>query len=148
MDQKNKVNIGNLLFISQVDEIENQFEKYVVVKNILDHFKELEMKMRLELVERIKGEGYSEKDNVYLLVDDESMISFKAVLKTTISLDKKSVDSVIHLMTEEEIDCLSQEWKLSESKYKKLETGKRDYLIYTVVTEKPATPTLEFKLPK
>jgi hypothetical protein len=101
--------------------------------------KALEAKLRIEILEELfpaAGEG-----TLNTIVGDYKV---KGSFGLTYSLDQKQLDENLHIMTDEERDCIKYKANLSLAAYKKLECFER-VLLDECVTVKPSMPSIKIE---
>lgn len=106
-------------------------------KVLLAELKPEEMELRKELCEKILGSKTEGTVNF-----PTSMGILAAVASINYSIDKAALDKIWKKLTLEEKACIKWTPDLRVGKFKALESNSR---LQTVLTTKPATPTLTLK---
>lgn len=128
---------------------EEEFYKLVArwndAKTALESAKQQESDLR----EAIISEKFKDSELGTTNLDLGHGYKLKAVIKQTISLDKKEDVEAMLIKLDENVRSrlFKYEWKMSEGEYKKLEDKDR-LIVDTVITKKPAKPSLELVAPK
>jgi len=108
---------------------------YLEAKSMLDHYKNREKELRIELVDELfkdqsDGTRKAEIDNC----------TIKAKFGTNYNLSQKAVDEVYSSLSDEELECINFKPTLIMSAYKKLEN--KD-ILDSCITTSAALPSIE-----
>lgn len=119
--------------------IKEKIEVYNVVKTALDNAKEQEAKLRIEILDELfpaAGEG-----TLNMIVGEYKV---KGTFGLNYTINQEKLDETIHLMTDDERDCIKFKPNLSLTNYKKLDTAERQ-LLDECISVKPAMPSIKIE---
>ncbi len=135
----------------------NELESYAELKEQLDYYKAEEMKARKIIADKVKNiaikSGTADIGDTKFTVEcDEYSVTLKPGINRSIDQDFITIN--YSAMTDSEKECLSQAWKMSDAKFRKLKDavesdeyeGERDLLLFEAVTEKPGAPNLDIEI--
>lgn len=116
----------------------NLYVNWINAKKNLDHFKNLEKKLRLEIVEPILEGKTKGTHNV-----QDGPYKIKAVKKVDTTLDAEILSFLWEDLSELEQDCIQYKPSLKGKEYAACENHE---LLDNCIITKPAMPTLSIKL--
>jgi hypothetical protein len=119
--------------------IQTKIEIYNTIKQTLDNAKEQEAKLRIEILDELfpaAGEG-----TLNTFVEGYKV---KGVFGLNYSVDQDKLDEVLHIMTDDERDCIKYKASLSLTAYKRLDATERT-LLDECISVKPAMPSLKIE---
>jgi hypothetical protein len=110
-----------------------------IAKNKLDKFKELEMRLRLEVC----GELFiGKKPGKFTIKKNIEGLEVKAVATVNVSVDPKGLEAVWDNLTPLEKSCISHKPKLVPKQLKQLLIDDPKSKLFELITSKPGAPTL------
>lgn len=97
-----------------------------------------EIKLRKEICTELFGT----KEGEFTEKQEDKVFSIKGTSKITTSLDQEKLIELAkdELLDQDDVDCFTQVYKMSEAKVKK---RPKESNLWKAIEQKPATPTLE-----
>lgn len=131
-----------------------EIEYYQELQNDLKSIKELEMKVRVKIAEKIKKQQKKSEPNrktFNLIVEEEYQLKLKET--TNINVDQEFLANNYNDMFEDEQECFKLKYEISQLKFKKflenfeekLKQKNHGFVIFDAITSKPGAPTIEIK---
>lgn len=118
-----------------------KIEQWIDLDDTLKRVKEQEMELRKEICAEIHQGSTAKGTEIF----NAHGYEIKAVNKTNPSLDKEALDSIKDNLNEAANNCLKYEPSLIAKELKNLPD---ENLLWQVIEEKPAAPTLTIKVKK
>ena len=118
----------------------DSIEKWVEAKANLQHYKVLEAKLRLEILDQLFPSAGAGSQSVAIGPYD-----VKGTFRNNASLDHKRLDECWDKLSDDEQACIKYKPTFLVSKFKELSDNERRD-IESCITFKPAMPTLEITL--
>ena len=116
-----------------------QIQAWLFEKNLLDTTKLKELKARKEICDEL----FKGRQGVFTEKLTLEQYVIKASSKVTLSIDADLLESMYDDFTDDERACFVYKPNLVASALKKIPS---DSKVFDVITEKPATPSLEIKV--